>query len=111
VRTNLKRFSLFQFVSNPDISEREDGKPIDTGTPTHLFGKLLKLSGLRHTRLHDLRHLHATELLRLGEPLHVVSKRLGHKDPMVTATIYAHVSDEQADTASTTFANGARLAN
>ena len=90
---------------------REDGKPIDTGTPTHLFGKLLKLSGLRHTRLHDLRHLHATELLRLGEPLHVVSKRLGHKDPMVTATIYAHVSDEQAETASSTFANGARLAN
>lgn len=90
---------------------REDGQPIDTGTPTHLFGKLLKLSGLRHTRLHDLRHLHATELLRLGEPLHVVSKRLGHKDPMVTATIYAHVSDEQAETASSTFANGARLAN
>lgn len=90
---------------------REDGKPIDTGTPTHLFGKLLKQSGLRHTRLHDLRHLHATELLRLGEPLHVVSQRLGHKDPMVTATIYAHVSSEQAETASTTFANGARLAN
>lgn len=51
-----------------------------------------------------------SKLLRLGEPLHVVSKRLGHADPMVTATIYAHVSDEQADTASTTFANNANLA-
>jgi len=30
---------------------------------------------------------------------------------MVTATIYAHVSDEQAETASSTLANGARLAN
>lgn len=90
---------------------REDGLPIDTGTPTHLFRRLLKLSGLRHNRLHDLRHLHATELLRLGEPLHVVSKRLGHKDPMVTATIYAHVTNEQAETASNTFANGARLAD
>jgi integrase len=90
---------------------RDDGKPLDTGTPTHLFIKLLRLSGLRHTRLHDLRHLHATELLRLGEPLHVVAKRLGHKDPMVTASIYAHVSDEQAESASTTFASGARLAN
>ena len=89
---------------------REDGQPIDTGTPTHLFGKLSKLSELRRTWLHDLRHLHATEPLRLGEPLHVVSKRLGYKDPMVTATIYAHVSDEQAETASSTFANGARLA-
>ena len=42
--------------------------------------------------------------------LHVVSDRLGHKDPMVTATIYAHVSDEQAETASNTFANRTRNA-
>jgi integrase len=89
---------------------REDGKPLDEGTVTRLFSKLLKRAGLRHNRLHDLRHLHATELLRLGEPLHVVSERLGHADPMVTATIYAHVSDEQADTASTTFANSANSA-
>ncbi len=89
---------------------REDGKPIGEGTVTQLFAKLLKRAGLRHNRLHDLRHLHATELLRLGEPLHVVSKRLGHADPMVTATIYAHVSDEQADTTSDTFANNANLA-
>jgi integrase len=90
---------------------REDGKPLGEWVVTQLFIKTRKLAGLRHNRLHDLRHLHATELLRLGEPLHVVSKRLGHADPMVTATIYAHVSDEQADTASSTFANGARLAN
>jgi len=89
---------------------REDGKPIDEGTVTQLFSKLLKRAGLRHNRLHDLRHLHATELLRLGEPLHVVSKRLGHADPMVTATIYAHVTDEQADTTSLTFAKGANSA-
>ena len=89
---------------------QENGLPLDTGTPTHLFNKLSKVAGLRSIRLHDLRHLHATELLRLGEPLHVVSDRLGHKDPMVTATIYAHVSDEQAETASNTFANGTRNA-
>lgn len=62
-------------------------------------------AGLRPTRLHDQRHLHATELLRLGEPLHVVADRLGHRDAMVTATIYAHVSSEQAETASTRFAD------
>lgn len=90
---------------------REDGKPLNEWVVTQLFIKTYRCAGLRHNRLHDLRHLHATELLRLGEPLHVVSKRLGHADPMVTATTYAHVSNEQADTASTTFANGARLAN
>jgi integrase len=51
-----------------------------------------------------LRHLHATELLRLGEQLHVVAQRLGHRDAIVTATIYAHVNDEQGETASQKFA-------
>jgi integrase len=87
---------------------QENGQPLDTGTPTHLFTKLANRAGLRSVRLHDLRHLHATELLRLGEPLHVVSDRLGHKDPMVTATIYAHVSNEQGESASNTFANASR---
>jgi hypothetical protein len=31
--------------------------------------------------------------------------RLGHRDSMVTATIYAHVTDEQIETASETFAH------
>jgi integrase len=101
----------FSWTETGYVFVREDGKPLNEWVVTQLFIKTRKLAGLRHNRLHDLRHLHATELLRLGEPLHVVSKRLGHADPMVTATIYAHVTDEQADTASTTFANGARLAN
>ena len=83
---------------------RENGLPIDVHTPTHLFRKLSKEAGLAPIRLHDLRHLHATELLRLGIPLHVVAHRLGHRDAMVTATIYAHVTDEQIETASETFA-------
>jgi len=98
------------WVESGYVFVKENGEPIDTGTPTHLFRKLIKQAGLRETRLHDLRHLHATELLRLGEPLHVVSDRLGHKDPMVTATIYAHVTNEQGESASNTFANGSRSA-
>jgi integrase len=84
---------------------QENGLPLYPHTPSDLFKKLLNKAGLRPTRLHDQRHLHATELLRLGEPLHVVANRLGHRDAMVTATIYAHVSDQQAETASSTFAN------
>jgi integrase len=89
---------------------RKKGLPVDESTITHLHLKFIKEAGLRHIRLHDLRHLHATELLRLGVPLHVVSKRLGHADAIVTATIYAHVSDEQADKCATTLAVNARLA-
>jgi integrase len=42
-------------------------------------------------RLHDLRHTHATALLLLRVPVHVVSQRLGHASPVVTMTVYAHV--------------------
>ena len=93
------------------VFTREDGVPIDLHTPTHLFAKIAERAGLRHIRLHDLRHLHATELLRLGEPLHVVAQRLGHRDAMVTATVYAHVSDQQAETASSKFANAVNGSN
>lgn len=92
------------------VFSQEDGSPLDPGTPTHLFAKYIIKSGVRKMRLHDLRHLHATELLRLGEPLHVVAQRLGHRDAMVTATIYAHVTNEQAETASERFARAARVA-
>jgi integrase len=86
------------------IFVQENGLPLYPSTVTGLFLKLSENAGLRLIRLHDLRHIHATELLRLGEPLHVVAKRLGHRDAMVTATIYAHVSDQQAETASSRFA-------
>jgi len=87
------------------IFVQENGLPLYPTTVTSLFLKLSESAGLRPIRLHDLRHIHATELLRLGEPLHVVAERLGHRDAMVTATIYAHVSSEQSETASSRFAN------
>jgi hypothetical protein len=35
-------------------------------------------------RLHDLRHAHATLLLAAGEPVKVVSERLGHANATIT---------------------------
>jgi integrase len=56
------------------------------------------------TGAHRRSHSRATLLLAAGEPLHVVADRLGHKDAMVTSTVYAHVLAEQADQAADTFA-------
>jgi len=82
----------------------ELGLPIDYGTPTQLFTRVRKRLGLPDQRFHDLRHFHATQLLRAGTPLHVVAQRLGHRDAMVTATTYAHVTSDQAENASIVFA-------
>lgn len=35
-------------------------------------------------RLHDLRHVQATLLLKAGVPVHVVAARLGHADRAIT---------------------------
>lgn len=80
------------------------GSPIDYGTPTQLFTRIRKRLGLPDQRFHDLRHFHATQLLRAGTPLHVVAQRLGHRDAMVTATTYAHVTSDQGENASLVFA-------
>lgn len=90
------------------IFTQENGLPLYPNTVSDLYKKLIKKAGLRYNRLHDARHTHATELLRAGEPLHVVAHRLGHRDAMVTATIYAHVDTEQSVSASETFAKAMR---
>jgi integrase len=46
---------------------------------------------LPRIRLHDLRHTHATLLLAAGEPVKVVSERLGHANATITLGVYQHV--------------------
>lgn len=42
-------------------------------------------------RVHDMRHTHASGLLRAGIPAKVVSERLGHSDVTTTLRVYQHV--------------------
>lgn len=86
------------------IFATEFGEPINYGTPTQLFTKIKNRLNLPEQRFHDLRHFHATQLLKAGTPLHVVAHRLGHRDPMVTATTYAHITADQAVNVSVVFA-------
>ena len=48
-------------------------------------------SPLLRIRLHDLRHTHASILLKAGVPVKVVSERLGHANPAFTITVYQHI--------------------
>jgi integrase len=53
----------------------------------------------REIRFHDLRHTHASELLRRRTPIKTVSQRLGHANPTVTLNVHAHLmsgDDEDA---------------
>ncbi len=55
-------------------------------------------------RLHDLRHTHASLLLRDRVPIKVVSERLGHSTPASTMVTYQHVLPGMQDDAARTFA-------
>nr|WP_278246977.1 tyrosine-type recombinase/integrase [Klenkia brasiliensis] len=55
-------------------------------------------------RLHDLRHTHATLLLAAGEPVKVVSERLGQHNPTITLTVYQHVHPGMGKEAADRFA-------
>jgi integrase len=53
--------------------------------------KALGQDKLPMIRLHDLRHTRATLLLGAGEPVKVVSERLGHSSAMITLNVYQAV--------------------
>ncbi len=55
-----------------------------------MFGRIQKRAGLKGIRLHDRRHLHATQLLAAGVPVPTVSGRLGHANAATTLNVYAH---------------------
>ncbi len=52
---------------------------------------MLKKAGLPHIRFHDLRHSHATLLLKAGIHPKIVSERLGHANIGITLDTYSHV--------------------
>lgn len=82
------------------VFARPDGKPLHPDFFSQTWQRLVDASGLPRIRLHDLRHTHASILLRAGVPVKVVSERLGHSTPAFTMNVYQHVlPGMQADAA------------
>jgi integrase len=44
-----------------------------------------------HVRFHDLRHSHASQLIRAGAPAKVVQERPGHSSAGFTLSVYGHL--------------------
>ena len=73
------------------VFTREDGKEIHPQRFSQYFCRLAASSGLPPIRLHDVRHSYATALIKAGQPIKVVSQRIGHASPTITMAIYQHV--------------------
>ena len=65
--------------------------------PRNLLRKykaLIKKAKVSEIPFHNLRHTHATMLMRMGENPKVVSERLGHSRVGITLDIYSHTNEE-----------------
>lgn len=68
-----------------------DGKFYKQGKATRVLRNARTLAGLKHIRLHDMRHTFASQLLAAGVPIHYVSKQLGHATIDITVDLYGHL--------------------
>lgn len=81
------------------------GDPVHPDRITQIFTRLVAAAPVPRLRLHDLRHTHATLLLKAGVPIKVVSERLGHATPGFTMATYQHVLPGMQAEAARTFAS------
>ena len=66
------------------------GNPMHPDNLTCWFHDFIEQTDLPQISIHSLRHTNATLLIASGASLPTVSKRLGHANTNVTATIYVH---------------------
>ena len=92
----IKKEAMRKKMGNPLTDEDlvfswPDGRPLDPDVVTKAFHRIVVKAGLTNIRLHDLRHTHATLMLKAGVRPKVVSERLGHANIGITLDIYSYV--------------------
>lgn len=69
------------------------------------FGSIIEEAKVPTITFHGMRHTCGTLLLKFGEPVKVVSERLGHKGVEITMNIYQHVLPDMQEAAASTIGN------
>ena len=87
--------------SEPDdlVIAREDGREWAPDSLTSDWANTIRSLKLPTVTLHALRHTHVSQLIATGLDVVTVSRRIGHSNPTVTLTVYAHLfgnTDERA---------------
>lgn len=67
------------------------GTPVSPRNLSREYYKILKKLDIPQIRFHDLRHTHATLLLKHGIHAKIVQERLGHSSITITLDTYSHV--------------------
>lgn len=72
----------------------EDGHLFNPKRFSAKFNELLKKNNLPLIRFHDLRHSHASLLVKMGVQPKEISSRLGHSNIGITMDLYSHLYEE-----------------
>jgi integrase len=81
------------------IVAQANGRPLKPNSLTHEFVRFIAGTELQRIRCHDLRHTHATQLLKSNVHPKIVQERLGHEDISTTLNLYSHVLPGMQDAA------------
>ena len=82
---------------------KADGTSMHPDIFSQLFDRTVAKIDVPSISLHDLRHTHATLLLKAGVNVKVVSERLGHANVAFTMNVYQHVLPGMQAAAADTF--------
>ncbi|WP_121604895.1 site-specific integrase [Virgibacillus sp. Bac332] len=85
-------------VNSPVYNSQNDlvvrtstGLPLSPRNLLRSFYSIIDKSGIKKIRFHDLRHTHASLLLKQGVNPKIVSERLGHANVRITLDTYSHL--------------------
>jgi len=98
LREHKQRKEVEYLMSGTPLSPEDlvftnpEGKPLLPTSVTHAFTKMVRRIDLYGIRFHDLRHTHASLMLRQGVNIKALQERLGHSTITTTLDIYAHVT-------------------
>ncbi len=65
--------------------------PLSNTTACSIKNRIEEIAGIRHVKIHDLRHSFASNLINTGVPINIIAKLCGHSSPEITFKIYSHL--------------------
>ena len=85
------------FIFNGMIDNYPDNIPLSYTTVSTWNSKIAKKAKLRHIRIHDFRHTHASLLFDAGISMQDIKDRLGHASIKTTMDIYTHLPKKRRE--------------
>jgi len=88
----MERTALGSAYENHDLVVcTKFGGPVTQRTIQKVWTSFLKKTGAPKITFHDLRHTHASLLIKQGVHIKVISERLGHSSVSITMDTYGHL--------------------